>query len=63
LISEIGSIADSAREGDQLSVVAKVRQHHWTAKGRNEDYTFVVTGFRFGKRRLRPSAAGGTVSG
>jgi single-stranded DNA-binding protein len=57
------AIADSTRKGDQLFVVGKVRQRHWTAKGRNEDCTFVVTGFRFGQRRLGPGAGGATVSG
>src|ERR1700736_1411536 len=42
------AIADSARKGDQLVVEAKIRKHHWTAKGRNEDHTYVLTGFRFG---------------
>jgi single-stranded DNA-binding protein len=45
------AIADSARKGDQLFVEGKIRRKHWTAKGRDEDTTFVVTGFRFGQRR------------
>jgi single-stranded DNA-binding protein len=44
------AIADSARKGDQLFVEGKIRKNHWTAKGRDEDTTFVVTGFRFGAR-------------
>lgn len=56
------AIADSARIGDQLVVEGKIRKHHWTAKGRNEDHTFVVTGFRLCARRGDPDAAGATVS-
>lgn len=41
---------NGARKGDQLFVEGRVRKHHWTAKRRNEDYTFVVTGFRFGAK-------------
>jgi single-stranded DNA-binding protein len=48
------TIADGARKGDQLFVEGKIRKHHWTAKDRNEDYTFVVTGFRFGSRKGGP---------
>lgn len=55
------AIADSAREGDQLFVEGKVRKNHWTAKGRGEDTTFVVTGFRFGRRRGGPGAGGMAV--
>jgi single-stranded DNA-binding protein len=57
------AIADSARKGDQLFVQGKIRKHHWTAKGSNEDITFVVTGFRFGARKGGPGAAGATASG
>jgi hypothetical protein len=56
------AISDSARTGDQLFVKGKIRKHHWTAKGRNEDHTFVVTGFRFGARKGGPGAAGATAS-
>lgn len=56
------AIADGARKGDQLFVVGKIRRNHWTAAGRNEDYTFVVTGFRFGERKGGPGTAGATVS-
>jgi single-stranded DNA-binding protein len=44
------AIADSARKGDQLFVEGKIRRHHWTAKGRNQDATFVATGFRLGAK-------------
>ena len=57
------AIADSARKGDQLFVAGKIRKHHWTAKGRNEDLTFVVTGFRIGARKGGPGAAGATAFG
>ncbi len=56
------AIADGARKGDQLFVEGKIRRRHWTAKGRDEDTTFVVTGFRFGARRGGPGAEGATVS-
>jgi single-stranded DNA-binding protein len=56
------AIAESARMGDQLFIEGKIRRHHWTAKGRSEDHTFVVTGFRFGARRGGPGAAGATAS-
>jgi single-stranded DNA-binding protein len=58
-------IADRARKGDQLFIEGKIRKHHWTAKSRKEEYTFVVTGFRFGARKERPGAAGvaATTSG
>ena len=56
------AIADNARKGDQLFVEGKIRQHHWTAKGRNEDTTFVVTGFRFGARRGGPGAEGVAIA-
>ncbi len=56
------AIADSARKGDQLFVEGKIRRHHWTAKGGNENSTFVVTGFRFGARRGSPGAEGAAVS-
>jgi single-stranded DNA-binding protein len=56
------AIADGARKGDQLFIEGKIRKHHWTAKGRSEDHTFVVTGFRFGARRGWPGAAGATAS-
>ena len=46
------AIGEGARKGDLLVVTGKIRQHHWSAKGRNEDYTFVVTGYRFGEQRL-----------
>ena len=55
------AIADSARKGDQLFVEGKIRRHHWTAKGRHEDATFVVTGFRFGARRGDQGAEGATA--
>jgi single-stranded DNA-binding protein len=57
------AIADSARKGDQLFVEGKIRRHHWTGKGRNEDTTLVVTGFRFGARRGGPGAEGATAFG
>lgn len=57
------AIADGARKGDLLFVTGKIRQHHWTAKGRNEDYTFVVTGFRFGKRKSGFRSESSGVSG
>jgi single-stranded DNA-binding protein len=57
------TIADSARNGDQVFVEGKIRRHHWTAKGRNENTTFVVTGFRFGERRGGPGAASATAFG
>jgi single-stranded DNA-binding protein len=57
------AIADSARKGDQLFVEGKIRWHHWTAKGRNEDTTLVVTGFRFGARRGGSGAEGATAFG
>jgi single-stranded DNA-binding protein len=50
------AIADSVRKGDQLFVEGKIRRHHWTAKGRNQDTTFVATGFRFGARKGGPGA-------
>ena len=57
MLRQIGTaIADSVRKGDQLFVEGKIRRHHWTAKGRNEDTTFVVTGFRFGARKGGPGA-------
>ena len=56
------AIADSARKGDQLFVEGKIRGHHWTAKGRNEDTTFVATGFRFGARKCGPGAASTAAS-
>lgn len=55
--------ANGAHKGDQLFVEGKIRKHHWTAKGRKEDYTFVVTGYRFGARREDPGAEGAYVSG
>lgn len=55
------AIADSARKGDQLFVEGKIRGHHWTAKGRNEDTTFVATGFRFGAKKGGSGAAGATA--
>lgn len=55
------AIADSTRKGDQLFVEGKLRQRHWTAKGRNEEVTFVVTGFRHGGRKDGLGAAGTTV--
>jgi len=57
------AIADSARKGDQLFVEGKIRRRHWTAKGRNEDTTLVVTGFRFGTRRGGPGTDGATAFG
>lgn len=57
------AIGDGARKGDQLFVTGKIRQHHWTAKGRNEDYTLVVTGFRFGERRSGSHTENSSVSG
>lgn len=57
------AIADSAHKGDQLFVEGKIRKHHWTAKGRKEDHTFVVTGFRFGARKGGPEAGGAYVTG
>lgn len=56
------AIAESARKGDQLFVTGKIRKHHWTAKDRNEDYTFVITGFRFGARKGGPGAAAATAA-
>lgn len=55
------AIADTARKGDQLFVEGKIRRHHWTAQGGNEDTTFVATGFRFGERRGGPGAASATA--
>jgi len=55
------AIAEAARKGDQLFVQGKIRRGHWTAKGRNEDLTFVVTGFRFGAKRGGLGAVGSTV--
>jgi single-stranded DNA-binding protein len=52
------AIAQSSRKGDQLFVEGKLRRHHWTAKGWNEDITFVVTGFRHGGRKDGRGAAG-----
>jgi single-stranded DNA-binding protein len=57
------AIADAARMGDQLVVEGKIRNHHWTAKGRHEDHTFVVTGFRFGTRKGGPDPAGAAIRG
>src|ERR1700685_3219495 len=44
------TIAKSARKGDQLIVVARVRSNNWTdPQGEKQfDYSFVVEGFRFG---------------
>ena len=56
------AIGDSARKGDQLFVTGKIRQHHWTARGRNDVYTFVVTGFRFGQRRSVPRSTNSSIS-
>lgn len=56
------AIADGARKGDQLFIEGKIRKHHWTAKGRNEDYTLVVTGFRFGSRKGGPGPVNATAS-
>ena len=57
------AIAEGARKGDQLFVEAKIRKHHWTAKGRTEDHTFVLTGFRFGARHSGPEATDATAPG
>jgi single-stranded DNA-binding protein len=50
------AIAASARKGDQLFVQGKIREHHWTAKGTDEDHTLVITTFRFGARSGGPGA-------
>ena len=56
------AIAESARKGDQLFVRGKIRKHHWTAKGTDEDHTLVITSFRFGARSGGPGAAAPTAS-
>lgn len=57
------AIADSARKGDQLFVEGKIMRRHWTAKGGDEDTTFVATGFRFGERKGGPGAASAAAFG
>lgn len=57
------AIADSAHKGDQLFVEGKIRRKHWTAKGRDEETTLVVTGFRFGQRRRGPDPESAPASG
>jgi single-strand DNA-binding protein len=44
------AIAKNARKGDQLIVEARIRSNDWTDKQgeKQYDYSFVVTGFRFG---------------
>lgn len=53
------AIADGPRKGDQLFVQGKIRQQHWTRRGRKEEHTFVVTGYRLGARRSDPDCPAG----